>query len=70
MDRLRERFKAQPEAANAQVSMTIGVFIDPRATLTIESLLARADALMYEAKREGRDRVIARELNETSPMAA
>jgi diguanylate cyclase (GGDEF)-like protein len=70
MDRLRERFKVQPEAANAQVSMTIGVFIDPRATLTIESLLARADALMYEAKREGRDRVIARELNETSPMAA
>lgn len=63
MDRLRECFKAQPEAANTQVSMTIGVLIDQRAALTIENLLARADSLMYEAKRDGKDRVIVQELN-------
>ncbi len=69
MDRLRQRFKEQPEVAISQVSMTIGVISDRRAALTIESLLATADSLMYEAKRAGKDRVIVRELNETPPTA-
>jgi GGDEF domain-containing protein len=70
MDRLRETFKSQPEAVNAQVSMTIGVLFDPRATLTIEDLLTRADSLWYEAKPAGKDHVIVRELNETPATAA
>jgi diguanylate cyclase (GGDEF)-like protein len=67
VDRLRVTFKAHPEVASSQASMTIGVLIDPRATLTIDSLLAKADALMYEAKRAGKDRAIVRELNEAPP---
>jgi diguanylate cyclase (GGDEF)-like protein len=62
MERLRQSFKAQPEVAASQVSMSIGVLVAPHADLTIERLLAEADALMYEAKREGKDCVIVREL--------
>ena len=72
MDRLRQTFTAQPEVADSQVSMTIGVLVAPRADLTIESLLTRADSLMYEAKRAGKDRVIVRELSAapTAPPAS
>lgn len=65
INRLRESFKAHPEVANTQVSMTIGVLVDQRAALTIENLPARGDTLMYEAKRAGKDRVIVLALNET-----
>jgi GGDEF domain-containing protein len=58
MDRLRENFKQHAEVANRGVSMTIGVLVHPRAALALEDMLLRADALMYEAKRAGRDRVL------------
>jgi len=70
VDRLRESFMARPEVAGTPVSMTIGAVVDPRAASAIEHLLARADALMYEAKRAGKDRVVVRALGETPPAAA
>jgi diguanylate cyclase (GGDEF)-like protein len=51
-----ERFKGKPgPRVTASIGLTVVDPNDPEQTL--ESVLARADALLYQAKREGRDRV-------------
>jgi diguanylate cyclase (GGDEF)-like protein len=53
-----ERFEGKPAPrVTASIGLTVVDPTDPEQTL--ELLLARADALLYRAKREGRDRVCA-----------
>jgi diguanylate cyclase (GGDEF)-like protein/PAS domain S-box-containing protein len=46
-----------PEIPGLGVTVSIGV-TEARSDDTVESLVGRADALMYEAKKQGRDRVV------------
>jgi diguanylate cyclase (GGDEF)-like protein len=70
MERLRESFKQHTEVVDRGVSMTIGVLVHPRAALTLEDMLSRADALMYDAKRAGRDRVLIAETEDLGGAVA
>ena len=56
------------ESRQAQVSGSVGVALFPEHGADAESLLLRADAAMYEAKRAGRSRV--RFAGEDAPLAA
>ena len=58
--RLRDLFNDQPiETQSGPVSITVslGVAHDNPAAATLEELLDRADAALYEAKQNGRNRV-------------
>jgi diguanylate cyclase (GGDEF)-like protein len=55
--RIRSRL-AGDELVGGKVSMSFGVAQFPEDGDTPEALLARADAALYRAKREGRDRVL------------
>jgi diguanylate cyclase (GGDEF)-like protein len=57
-DRIRGRVAAE-EFAGGKITMSIGVAEFPAHGDTPESLIASADAAMYQAKGEGRDRVVA-----------
>ena len=53
---LKERFQLALETIQATVS--IGVAHFPRDAATPEELIAQADAAMYQAKSQGRNRVV------------
>jgi diguanylate cyclase (GGDEF)-like protein len=60
-ERLVEQVSGSPFAGHPPLSLSvsIGVATMPDDATTAEELLGRADARMYEAKREGRSRVVA-----------
>ena len=59
---LRQRLLAAMAANCWPVTFSIGVASYERAPETLETLLAAADGMMYEAKQGGRDRILRREL--------
>lgn len=68
-ERIRIRFATTPwdwQGRTWPLSISIGVASVPETTRSIENLFAQADAALYEAKRQGRDRVHAAKL--LSPM--
>ncbi|MEO5698299.1 MAG: GGDEF domain-containing protein [Burkholderiaceae bacterium] len=62
MERLRARIEATPALREAGVTATIGVFSEGRAVSDIAALVAQADAVMYDAKAAGKNRVVGRDL--------
>ena len=70
-ERLRETIKAAEIPGVGSITVSIGVAESPSCAQTTRELLRCADAAMYEAKREGRDRVMnARSVNANSAGAA
>jgi diguanylate cyclase (GGDEF)-like protein len=62
-ERIRERVRG--ESFNSRrVTLSIGVAEFPAHGQTVESVIASADAALYEAKKAGRDRVVAAEAPE------
>ena len=57
-DRLRLRLAAHPHPEVGQVTASLGVAIATNADETLDALVSRADAALYQAKREGRNRVV------------
>ena len=57
-ERIHERFGAE-SFAGGRVTVSIGVAEYPMDGDKVEIVIARADAALYDAKRAGRDRVIA-----------
>ena len=57
MERLRQAIEAQAQIRAAGVTATIGVVTDAPSTLSLDALTARADVLLYEGKKAGRNRV-------------
>ena len=56
-ERLRREVATESAAAAAGVTMSVGVAVS-RTGESADALIARADAALYRAKREGRDRVV------------
>jgi diguanylate cyclase (GGDEF)-like protein len=48
-----------PLAGRLVVTVSIGLALDARGTAEASELLSRADSALYEAKRHGRNRVVA-----------
>ena len=57
-DRVRERLAAEPLPGGGTVTLSFGVAEFPAHGDVGETLIAIADAALYQAKREGRDRVV------------
>jgi hypothetical protein len=72
-ERLRERVAAMVVAHEGQriaVTVSVGVAGFPGATAeTPEALVAAADAALYEAKRQGRNRIVLLQSSRTMPSA-
>lgn len=57
-ERLRLRLAAHPHPEVEQVTASFGVAIATNTGETLDALVSRADAALYQAKREGRNRVV------------
>jgi len=72
-ERIREQVSAVPMNANghlARVTVSIGSASEAGDTLpSLEAMLGRADEALYQAKREGRNRVVALQMQHGSPSA-
>ena len=72
-ERIREGVSALPIKANnhlARVTVSIGAASEAGDTLpSLEAMLGRADEALYQAKREGRNRVVALQMQHESPVA-
>lgn len=55
-ERLRSRVSAHRDSEIGEITISLGL-ATRRADETMEQLLARADAALYEAKRSGRNRL-------------
>jgi diguanylate cyclase (GGDEF)-like protein len=64
---VRMAFAARHAAAEVPVTLSIGATSGPPATLDV--LLAEADAALYRAKQEGRDRVVVVQRSESAPRS-
>jgi diguanylate cyclase (GGDEF)-like protein len=62
VDRLLETLEAAAARGGVPVTLSAGVVTTPLADIEPEELLKRADELMYEAKRAGKNRIVARAL--------
>ena len=58
-ERLRRVVEQTPMDPVGHITISLGVTIWPRADLSLEASLKEADELMYQAKREGRNRLVA-----------
>lgn len=61
-ERIRSALNAAPfVTATCQIALTVstGVYVAPRDTVTLEALLTAADAALYRAKSRGRDCIVA-----------
>jgi len=61
-ERLRAQVEARPflaEGAERRLTLSCGVAASPDPILSVDNLVAAADAALYQAKREGRNRVVA-----------
>jgi diguanylate cyclase (GGDEF)-like protein len=56
-NRLREAVRER-RPVGVEVTVSIGVAVSPHGPLNTEELVGRADAALYAAKEEGRDRVV------------
>ena len=54
-----ERLRAALAADDVQLPLSVGVAGSPEDGRTLAALLAAADQALYDAKRQGRDRVVA-----------
>jgi two-component system cell cycle response regulator len=72
-ERIREQVSAVPMNANghlARVTVSIGAASEAGDTLpSLEAMLGRADEALYQAKREGRNRVVALQMQHASDSA-
>ncbi|HYH41272.1 MAG TPA: diguanylate cyclase [Burkholderiales bacterium] len=70
-ERIREQASAVPMDANGhrvRVTVSIGAASEAGDTLpSLEAMLGRADEALYQAKREGRNRVVAVQMHSDSP---
>lgn len=57
-ERLRQAIKAAKIPGVGSISVSVGVAESPACAQTTDDLLTRADQALYEAKRQGRDRVM------------
>ncbi|WP_158206783.1 sensor domain-containing diguanylate cyclase [Pseudoduganella flava] len=67
-ERMRERIVLQKvvvPGGTLSVTVSIGVAVAPRGAAHVEELIRRADAALYEAKRAGRNRVQAADLQDS-----
>jgi len=65
-----ERLQLISQAPNGQVTVSIGVgFVQPHAMDDSSTLIAAADAALYEAKHAGRNRVTQRNLSTGEPTS-
>jgi len=73
-ERIREQVSAVPLDANGhrvRVTVSIGAASEGGDTLpSLEAMLGRADEALYQAKREGRNRVVALQMHVDTPEAA
>jgi diguanylate cyclase (GGDEF)-like protein len=58
------------QTIGAGLSVSIGVAACPGPQASLSALMRRADVALYEAKRKGRNRVVAADVNEQWPTAA
>jgi diguanylate cyclase (GGDEF)-like protein len=61
-EQLREGIKALPEEQRGMVTASLGVAVFPEHGFTASAVLRAADAALYQAKDEGRDRVVVGQL--------
>ncbi len=59
-ERLRGKMQEAMSRLRVPVTMSVGAVFFPLAPMSLEEALHAADELMYEAKKEGRDRVLIR----------
>jgi diguanylate cyclase (GGDEF)-like protein/PAS domain S-box-containing protein len=73
-ERLRSEIKAltitQDGTLVGTITVSIGVAAFPLQGLSAKDLIAAADAALYRAKHEGRDRVVVADVPDTVPLAA
>jgi diguanylate cyclase (GGDEF)-like protein len=69
-ERLRAAIKVMEIPTARHVTASFGVAECPRDAHTAADVLKAADVALYEAKRNGRDRVVAKELPRSNSMAA
>ena len=58
LSRIMERLRARMSERGLPVTMSVGAVVFPVAPRTLEQAIHAADELMYDAKKEGRDRLI------------
>jgi len=62
VERVLARIRQESAAAGLPVTLSAGLLTGPPTLLEARELQKRADALMYEAKRAGKSRVISEEI--------
>ncbi|MBP8306824.1 MAG: GGDEF domain-containing protein [Burkholderiaceae bacterium] len=71
LERMRHAIERSPDIISVGVTPSIGLVFENPITSDIEALLRKADGLMYEAKREGKNTVRSRtDLVRRTPVAA
>jgi diguanylate cyclase (GGDEF)-like protein len=63
VEKLRQRLLAAMDECGWPVTFSIGIASYPAAPDDLDALLEKADGLMYEAKRRGRDRIVLQTCN-------
>jgi len=67
LEELRSAVAGAMKVRGHPVTASVGAICFARPPLAVEALLQSADALMYEAKRAGKDRVVVREAAASTP---
>ncbi len=64
----RQAWEREAEGLQAQVTVSVGVAAYPQHGGTAEALLEAADSALYTAKRTGKNRVVAGDVERTAPL--